>query len=388
MQKKVIALAVAGLVSGAAFAQSNVTIYGVADATFEQAKATGAVAATGNRGSFSRVNTNSSLIGFKGSESLGNGLNAIFQFESGVAFDSAGGALAGGRDSFVGLQSANMGTVKLGLQTGPTRLLGAMVDMNAGATGPGANSSIIGKAGGTSATGANTGSNFGFFDTRLSNSISYTSPSFSGFTVAGAYSAGENKSLDQAAANSVINTSAYDLGATYNNGPIMVGLTYGKLNQRLDATNTNTAGTATMDSSRIYRLAGSYTFNGGHKIAALYEQTKNDYDRASVSTELKRKVYGISGKFMVTPQGGLIAQYYHAANASGNFLATNDSTGANLYEIGYEHSLSKRTMLKASWSKMSNKSNAVYDFGVGAVGGSWTAGADPQVFAAGIRHVF
>ncbi len=31
MQKKIIALAVAGLVSGAAFAQSNVVIYGIAD---------------------------------------------------------------------------------------------------------------------------------------------------------------------------------------------------------------------------------------------------------------------------------------------------------------------------------------------------------------------
>ena len=32
MQKKLIALAIAGLVSAPAFAQSNVTIYGVADA--------------------------------------------------------------------------------------------------------------------------------------------------------------------------------------------------------------------------------------------------------------------------------------------------------------------------------------------------------------------
>ena len=31
MQKKIIALAVAGLVSGAAFAQSNVTVYGIVD---------------------------------------------------------------------------------------------------------------------------------------------------------------------------------------------------------------------------------------------------------------------------------------------------------------------------------------------------------------------
>ena len=37
MQKKIIALAVAGLVSGAAFAQSNVTVYGVMDAFYAHA---------------------------------------------------------------------------------------------------------------------------------------------------------------------------------------------------------------------------------------------------------------------------------------------------------------------------------------------------------------
>ena len=35
MQKKIIALAVAGLVSGAAFAQSNVTVYGIVDMGYQ-----------------------------------------------------------------------------------------------------------------------------------------------------------------------------------------------------------------------------------------------------------------------------------------------------------------------------------------------------------------
>ena len=34
MQKKIIALAVVGLISGATFAQSNVTIYGIADMSY------------------------------------------------------------------------------------------------------------------------------------------------------------------------------------------------------------------------------------------------------------------------------------------------------------------------------------------------------------------
>ena len=35
MQKKIIALAVAGLVSGAAFAQSNVTVFGIVDMGYQ-----------------------------------------------------------------------------------------------------------------------------------------------------------------------------------------------------------------------------------------------------------------------------------------------------------------------------------------------------------------
>ena len=41
MQKKLIALAVAGLASTGAFAQANVTVYGVADATFDVVKVSG-----------------------------------------------------------------------------------------------------------------------------------------------------------------------------------------------------------------------------------------------------------------------------------------------------------------------------------------------------------
>ncbi|MBK7354615.1 porin [Propionivibrio sp.] len=388
MQKKLIALAVAGLASGAAFAQTNVTIYGVADATFEVASAKGAANSSNvERGSFTRVNTNSSLIGFKGEEALGNGLKAIFQFESGASFDSAG-ALSLARDSFVGLSGDKWGTVKLGNITGPTRYLGAVVDLNAGATGPGANASLIGKTAGSSALGAANATNSGVFDTRLTNTIAYATPTWSGFNAVAAYSSGENKSLDSATANATINTRVYDIGGFYNNGPIFVGLTYGQLNNNLDSANTNVAGTATLDKTSIWRLAGAYTFTGGHKITGLYERNKNNYERANVGTDLRRNIWGIGGKFMVTSNGGLIAQYYQAQSSGGDFLASNRNTGAKLYEIGYEHSLSKRTMLKASYSRLNNNSNSVYDFNVGAVGGGFAAGSDPTVWAAGIRHTF
>ncbi|MRD73393.1 porin [Rhodocyclus tenuis] len=376
MQKKLIALAVAGLVSGGAFAQSNVTIYGVADATFESASATGAANTGANLGPRSRISSNSSLVGFKGEEALGNGLKAVFQIETAVGLD---GATSGPntntfgvtRDTFVGLKSDSFGAVTLGLQTGPTRALGSAIDLNAGATGPGANSSLIGKI----ATLNNGGA--GVFDTRFSNSIAYTSPTFAGFNAVAAYAAGENKTAENISGAAKKNGSGYDLGAFYNNGPIYAGLTYGRISTGSELSGANY--------QSIVRLAGAYTFEGGHKITALYEQNK----LASFGNvgDVKQNTWGIGAKFMVTPAGGLIAQYYQAQDTSGQ--ANNNDSGAKLYEVGYEYSLSKRTLVKASYNRIDNKNNAAFDFNVGAVGvANAAAGSNPQVIAVGLRHTF
>jgi len=373
MQKKLIALALASL-AGSAFAQSNVTIYGVADGTFEIAKASGATGNGADRNSFTRFNSNSSLIGFKGAEDLGNGLKAVFQFENGINIDAGG--WGGTRDTFVGL-SGNWGTVVGGNLTGPTRALGSAIDMNAGATGPGAYSSLVGKPlGGTGA---------GALDTRLPNTVAYVSPNFSGFTAVIGYMSGENKTNDLQIDALKANLKAVDAGLTYANGPVMVGLTYADV----EFGTKDAASAATVNSWKNTRLAGTYTFNGGHKIGALYDHAKLNFGQGG---DLTRNTWGVFGKFMVTQNGGLIAQYFDARKPSGDFYADNNQRGAKLYEIGYEHSLSKRTMLKASYSAIKNQDRADFDFNVGGTQGtgatSWGAGANPQVFAVGVRHSF
>ena len=80
MQKKLIAMAVAGLASGAALAQSNVTVYGIVDMAYIRGAADGASSRTFiNSGGLS-----GSRLGFKGVEDLGNGLKAVFNLEWGM----------------------------------------------------------------------------------------------------------------------------------------------------------------------------------------------------------------------------------------------------------------------------------------------------------------
>ncbi len=81
MQKKMIAVAVTGLVSGAACAQANVTMYGIADAAYLYSESNTKL---GGRNEFSGIVSggwNAVRVGWKGEEPLGNGLKAIFTLE-------------------------------------------------------------------------------------------------------------------------------------------------------------------------------------------------------------------------------------------------------------------------------------------------------------------
>ena len=390
MQKKIIALAVAGLASTAAFAQSNVTIYGVADGSFDVVKASGGTVSGSNIGTFTRASSNSSLIGFKGAEALGNGLTAVFQYESSVDF--AGGAAFGGanRDSYVGV-AGGFGTVALGNLTGPTRALGAALDVNSGATGIGANSGIIGKlanvgtAAGLGANGANSDFNLAAtcarsgtctsaFDSRWKNALAYISPNFGGASITAAYVSNENKSNDAANGTAKqVNTKGYDLGLNYKTGPIMAGLTY----------NWGTVGNTLGTKVGLVRLGGSYDFGMG-TVRAMYDWAKAE-DVASGGDALKQQDYGVGLTFKVGAAGNVIGQYYAAKSATGSLGSSN--TGAKLFALGYEHSLSKRTMVKAVYSRLASDNKVAYDYGINAVGAS-DLGGTLQGIQVGVRHTF
>ena len=375
MQKKLIALAIAGLASTATFAQSNVTIYGVIDASLESVKAIDATTANANRGSFGRVNSNSSYVGFKDTEDLGDGLKALFQFETGFSADT-GLYTPAGRDTYVGLQGG-AGTVKLGFFTGASRAIGSTLDLLPGRAGIGSSDSIIGRAinkTGTSAT---------FFDTRLSNAIGYTTPTYNGFTGVINYAAGEDKTLDSATAATQLNGKAYELGASYVNGPWYVAYAYGK--RDTGASQTSTA--SSIINWKSNRVGAGYTFTEGHKINFIWDQQKQDLIG---NKNLEKDAWSLQGLYKVTPAGSLIAAYSKTGDASGNYRASNAGTGAKEITLAYLHALSKRTTLKAVWSKISNENNVAYDFGANgaAVGGSFGNGADPTGLALGVRHIF
>lgn len=381
MQKKLIALAVAGL-SGTAFAQSNVTVYGIVDGTFDVINVSGAPTAGKGAPDYNRVQSNGSRLGFKGTESLGNEMNAFFQFESNAKFD-AGGGLDVARDSFLGLKG-DFGTVKMGNFSGPNRDIASKLDVVIHSDGIGDNSALLGKLGGRGSV----------FDTRYANSIAYITPDFSGFSATLQYQANENK---DSTVGAKLNNSLSELGLNYSNGPAYIGLTHGKLTEKNEAA----AGKFNMgfdaDTTET-RLGGMYKF-GDASIRALYAHTKADGSLGN----LKQNVWGLAGTYMVTANGKLLAQYFRADDLSGNRTGVTDlsDTGAKFWVLGYEHSLSKRTTLLAHYAYLKNDNRVStvsgtakgYDYGDGSTGIAATAGSnnDGLKFSGlqvGLNHTF
>src|SRR4249919_1491361 len=181
MNKKLVAVAIAGLLA-APLAQAqtaNVTLYGRINIDMEFVS--GRLSNNTNPNVY-RVTSNSSRFGLRGTESLGGGLNAIFQVENGSIRPTTGdGGNLAGRDSFVGL-SGGWGTFKMG------RFLAPYDDVH-GVFGndPTYATSLLSTAS-VWAQGWAGQPESGGFDDRLQKSIRYDTPSMAGFTAAAQFS--------------------------------------------------------------------------------------------------------------------------------------------------------------------------------------------------------
>ena len=359
MQKKVIALAVAGLVSGVAFAQSNVTVYGIADAYYAYSK--------GDDAKFSGVNPgglSGSRVGFKGEEALGNGLKAVFTIEFGsLALDRNVGATTT-RQSFVGLSSDKLGTVSMGRQYAPSFLyLGATSSNEVTVVNP---SNYFVPAFTTLNTGGGS---------RWNNSVAYSSPVWGGLDFRAIYGFGEQST----AANDTTDAGQYGIGVRYANGPLYLTAMYQGV-QENDAT-------AAIEKNKAWAVGGNFDFKVV-KVFANYIEEKLQ----PAAIELKKRYYSAGVSVPVGTVGSVNAEYaqYKVKEVS--------DLKANGFGIGYNHFFSKRTTGYVNYSHISNKDGAAFGGqtvdgnGSATINGSSntvaTLGESNNNFAVGIRHVF
>lgn len=324
MKKSLIALAVLAA-SGAAMAQSSVTLYGVVDIGFAS-EDNGTTSAT----RLDSGNLNGSRFGFKGSEDLGGGLAAVFTLENGFATDTGAQASATSffnRQSFVGL-TGGFGAVKLGRQMNP-------VYLNSGTFDPFAN-----------ALAGDTSRLINYQGSRTDNAITYAYAA-NGFRGEVQYGLGE-----VAGNNSASRTVAGLVG--YKAGAVDVVLTTQNTNNATDT-----------DSTKVTLLGGNYNFGVVKAYATVaWEKGAGTLDQRDVVVGLTAPVGA----------GKVIVSYIKKTD---NAVANKD---ANQVAVGYTYDLSKRTALYTSYSRLSNDANAAYKVAA--------AGNTDKLFNAGVRHSF
>lgn len=369
MQKKIIALAIAAMVSAPAFADNaNVTVYGKFIADVESVTSDKVATPATQATSLVRVVSNASRLGFKGEEDLGDGLKAIYQIETQVnvtgdattsGTSATGGATSTNVGVFNGMRNTNVGlkgdfgTVFLGNWDTPYKAMHNKMELFD-------NTTIFSA---TNLIGRPSGKNFVL---RQSNSIQYWSPNISGFDVKVAYAPDNSRTA-------TTNKSLTSLSAGYENDMIHIALG--------NETHNDQNGSGLSNSAT--RLCAAYKLGTSGMVGVAYE-----------SATIKLATAATSGTVTGTE---LMASYKIGTNSLGaSYVVMGDNsattgganTGANQLLLRYGYTFSKRTELFAAYTALANKSSGTYGFSSGTAFSGATAGSKLTGLGLGVVHSF
>lgn len=382
MQKKLIALAVAALATGSAFAQSNVAISGNVSSGFSQYKMTG-TGSTGYKAENHIDDGRLSRIRFTGTEDLGGGLKAEFQIETRFMQDTPSAVASlgsvGSGDTWVGLNGA-FGRVRLG-RMDTYYSDGILVELNrAGSFASHATLSLLSQVHNGGYV-ANPG--------RHNNQVRYDSPNFSGFSGTLAYSTRDSGGDEGTGAAGGSAGGSWYASGRYFNGPIYVGASYFTRQNE----GASSAVSATNQDADAWRLYGSYTFPFGLKIGAMWDDSRVKYANGF---KAKRTAWQLPVSYTFG-NNAVYLTYARANKATGDGATHNNkvaNSNANFWTLGYDYALSKRTSVGATYTQLKNNDGASYDLflagALGGIGGTATtaSGMDARQIYIGMNHNF
>lgn len=381
MQKKIIALAVAGLVSGAAFAQSNVTVFGIVDMGYQYSWSANN-SDTKDKGEIKAGGQDGSRFGFRGTEDLGNGLKANFEMAAG--FDADTGNSYGGRlmseGAFVGLSGDKWGSVKAGY-------FGSFIDDATGVD-------VTGRVGLASSGLIGTG--------KYTNFVAYYTPVWSGFQGKLGYSSnalGQDNAMTPNQAASALNVRTYTAAADYKNAGFDVRFAYAYYDPaEVNYTNGNVAPKS--EAGNEWLLGAGYDFKVA-SVSLMYQaqkniQTADNYGtcnfngQGDITNENstaagciidKRDFWALGVKVPFGAKDSVALGYGQVTNKYYGGLNLDDDK-AHKFGITYLHTMSKRTNIYALYGNV----------GSDEIGASkahaYSMGGYKNAFNVGIRHQF
>ena len=357
----------------------------------------------------------SSRFGVMGTEDLGGGMKAGFHFEGGMNPDT--GTPAGfnfARKSTVGVMGG-FGEVRMGRDYTPLFTVAGIADPF-GTNGVGSSYNLANVitagdpaetdaqnaysakvlAAGTSFATAQAASAPGAANllsagvtladpnaVRANNSVSYYSPSFSGFNVSGMYSfGGENTNLAKKAG---VMTS---VKLAYANGPLSVAFATQTTKGGAPGANAaiaavapypavpaNTVVGATADQKWTSNFIAASFDLGVAKLSAGYKTDKLSFGDLDFSGTAKSTILGVSA-----PVGALtLKASYVARKIEGEKMG-------NQVALGGVYDLSKRTAVYATYAVLKNEEGS--GMSVGSAAASNFTGLKSKGFEVGVKHNF
>ncbi|MFG6487305.1 porin [Roseateles sp. BYS78W] len=361
------AVLAAALAATGAHAQSNVTIYGILDASVEALNGVGA-----NGDSIKRMpgltgGISPSRIGLRGNEDLGDGLKAVFTLEQGFGVDTGTlnqGGRAWGRQAFVGLQGS-WGMVSLGRQY--SMLFWSQLEAD-----------ILGPA------MFGSGSLDSYLpNSRVDNSIAYKG-TFNGLTVGATYSFGRDATSVATATPSATNCPGessdakacrqWSVLAKYDTATWGVSAAVDELRGGSSATFAGLTNSSLTD--RRATVAGWARF-GDVKLGAGVIDRRNE----GSATTPKSQLWYLGASYPVTQAFTLDGEVFKLDYKG-------SANQATLFAVRGVYTLSKRTAVYATAGRIDNSGTLALGVSNGAAGNGPAAGGGQTGLALGVRHSF
>ena len=397
MKKSALALAVAAALGVAAAAQADTTLYGSARVSVDWnnpdvGKDFANFFGIDSNNQYWQVFNNASRLGVRGSEDLGSGVSAIYQYEFGVDVTGGSNYFDSNRPRLVGIKS-DLGTVSLGTQYTPYyNVVGYTDTFNSsktfsqdyflGSTVEGGKTNGI--TSGATLFGFPTLYQKGVAAVRKGFNVIYTTPTWNGLSAQGL--------VDMNGLSGPNSVDSWEWNVVYNNGPWFVG---GTMLQAKDQEYANSeTSSVTRHSDNQY---GAVLGFDNKQFSAAFSWQMYDPERKSEpfcttatvlcpSSDLqfaREKVSAYTGQLSYTFGNEVL-------RATFSYLNPNDiEVKTYIGELGFQHNLSKRTRLWVEGAYASEKlSNAKIPNNTVGLKNSDIKDANASFVSVGIRHDF
>lgn len=322
MKKHLLAALVGAACASSAFAQSNVTIYGVIDAGFTYVSDQNGKSQIRPKDGANYGNR----LGFKGSEDLGGGMKAIFTMEHGFNLKDGTGAKYHpfwGRQVFVGLETP-VGTVTLGRQYDFIYEYLTMLNVGGFASVYAGHHADFDRISGG----------------RVNNAVKFKSSNYNGLSFGAMYAPSEQSGGHTLSLGAGYYSPGFSWGASYQK------MKHSAINPEFQAgVSTFLGQTLTWDGTPV--AVDDYEIKG---VGASYQlgmwslvgnMTQTDFQRGAFKE--RQRVYEVGTIYPLAQNTLAIAAYQHS---------TLQNKDWNQLTLGVKHNLSKLTWLYASVSHM------------------------------------